>query len=128
MQIKNQGVSSLSELFLVLTYSSKCRNPVKQNEIGLEKVGSVQPDLYQTAGSPDCPMPRLARRQTRCSRELLGTLRLKFTGLSSEPAAAAPTVTRPHRTVRCATRASGGDGRLRQGRKEIAYCSCPVVH
>jgi hypothetical protein len=75
------------------------RNLVKQNKIGLEKVGSAQPDLHQAAGSPDCPVckgqcpvPRLARRRTRCSRELLGTLRLKFTGLPGEPAAPAPTV------------------------------------
>jgi hypothetical protein len=68
-----------------------------------------------------CPVPRLAHRRTRCSRELLGTVRLKFTGLSGEPAAPAPTVggeisaqstsdawpaptvTRPHRTIQCAT-------------------------
>jgi hypothetical protein len=38
----------------------------------------------------------------------------------------APMVTRPHRTVRCATKAGGCNGRLRQIRKEFAYCSCPV--
>jgi hypothetical protein len=55
----------------------------------MEKVGSAQPDLHQPAGAPDrsvCtrqfPVTRLARRRTHCSREKMGTLQLKFTGLS----------------------------------------------
>jgi hypothetical protein len=77
--------------------------------------------------APDCPVctrlclvPRLAQRRTRCSRESPRALRLKFTGLSGEPTALAPTVgseidakstgdawpeptiTRPHRTVQYA--------------------------
>jgi hypothetical protein len=68
------------------------------------------------------------------------------TGLSGEPAAPAltvgsaisaqsagdmwpaPTITRLHRTVRCAMRAGGCNDRFCQRTKEIAYCSCPVVH
>jgi hypothetical protein len=64
---------------------------------------------------------RLARRRSRCSQESLRTLRLKVAKLSGETTAPAPTVgsainaqstgdtwlepmvTRPHRTVRCAT-------------------------
>jgi hypothetical protein len=105
-----------------------------------------------------CLVPRLARRRTCCSRKLLGTLRLKFTGLSGV-----------HRTVWCASdcsvsqqrphqrsaaqsvrnqRAMRGlcqwslgrtglsgvprdlscNNRLHQTRKEIAHCSCLVVH
>jgi hypothetical protein len=96
----------------------------------------------------DCPMCTghwLARRRTHCSRELLGTLRLKFSGLSGV-----------HQTVRWASNArangrqrdqraisgrrvacandhqaapdcpGGGNGQIRQRRKEIVYCSCPV--
>jgi hypothetical protein len=36
---------------------------------------------------------------------------------------AQPTVSRRHRTVRCATRAMAGNGRLRQRRNEIEHCS-----
>jgi hypothetical protein len=67
-----------------------------------------------------CLVPRLAQRWTRCSRESPRTLWLKFTRLSSEPTVSTPTVgsaisaqwtgdawpeptvTRPHRNVRCA--------------------------
>jgi hypothetical protein len=67
-----------------------------------------------------CPVPRQAHRQTRCSRESPRTPQLKFTGLFGEPIASKPTVgcaigaqsmgnawpeptvTRQHRTVRCA--------------------------
>jgi hypothetical protein len=67
-----------------------------------------------------CLVPKLARRQTRYSQEKLGTLLLKFTNCSvserrtrQRPTAQSagdawpkPTVTRPHWTVRCATRLS----------------------
>jgi hypothetical protein len=67
---------------------------------------------------------RWSTRRTRCSQEKLEESRLKFTGLSGEPVMPAPTVgsaisaqsagdawpkptvTRPHQTVRCATRLS----------------------
>jgi hypothetical protein len=67
-----------------------------------------------------CPVTRLERQRTCCSREKLEMLRLQFIGLSGEPTALVPTVgsaistqstcdawpkptvTRPHRTVRCA--------------------------
>jgi hypothetical protein len=70
-----------------------------------------------------CPVPRLAQRQTRCSRESLRTPWLKFTRLSGDApdcpvsqqcprqwsaarsagdAWLEPTVTRPHQTIRCA--------------------------
>jgi hypothetical protein len=102
-------------------------------------------------------VPRLAQRQTHCSRESQRSMRLKFTGLSGV-----------HRTIRCApdypvsqqrsrqrpaARSTcnqwatcgqsqwslgstgqcpvcqvdlGFNGRLRQRRKEIMHCSCPV--
>jgi hypothetical protein len=58
----------------------------------MEKVGSAQLDLHQPAGAPDCSVPRLAHSQTHYSWELLGTLWLKFTELSDEPAVLAPKV------------------------------------
>jgi hypothetical protein len=114
----------------------------------LKKVGSAQSDLHQPVWcAPDSVRcPGWSARRTRCSREKLGTMRLKFTGPSGEPAVLAPTVgsaisaeaagdawpvptvTRPHRTVRCTTRAGGCNGRLRQRRKEITTVHCPVGH
>jgi hypothetical protein len=53
--------------------------------------------------------------------------------LSASNTWTSPTVTRSHRTVRCATGAGGCNGRLRQIRKGITHCSlsggaldCPV--
>jgi hypothetical protein len=96
-----------------------------------------------------CPVPRMAQRRTRCSRESSRALRLKFTGLSGEPTAPAPTVGSAINGRRVA-RANGHyaapdypvctgqcplcqadrgfNGRLRQRMKEIVHCSCPVVH
>jgi hypothetical protein len=82
------------------------------NKIGLEKVGSAQPDLHQPTGSPECMVftgqclvPWLARRWTRRPLELLGTLRIKFTGLSGV-----------QQTVRWASAArANGESRLEGG-------------
>jgi hypothetical protein len=95
-------------------------------------------------------VPRLARRRTRCSRELLGTLQLKFTGLFGEPTAPVPTVdneisaqstgdtwpeptvTRPHRVVRCAKGAAAATvGLAKQEKKSCTIHvrgapDCPV--
>jgi hypothetical protein len=105
-------------------------------------------------GAPDCPVVHRTvsgvpdwLRRTRCSREEINGVRLKFTGLSGvhqtagEPTVgraghvAEPTASRGHRTVRCApdsVRCANGskaaNGRLRQIRKEIRTGQCPVVH
>jgi hypothetical protein len=85
---------------------------------------------------------RLAEQRTRCSRESPRTLWLKFTGLSGEPTAPAPTfgsaingrrVSRANchwDTPDCPVcqEERGLNGRLRQRRKEIEHCSCLVVH
>jgi hypothetical protein len=110
----------------------------------LEKVDSAQPDLHQPVrcapNSVWCP--GWSARRTRCFQ----AMRLKFIGLSGEPAALAPTVgnvisaesvgdawpastvTRSHRTVQCGTRVGGCNGRLRQKGKEIATIHCPLGH
>jgi hypothetical protein len=93
---------------------------------------------------------RLAQRRTRCSQESPRSLRLKFTGLSSKPTTLAPTVgsvidtqstgdawpeptvTRPHRTVRCAKWTEGTTvGFAKEGKKSCTVMSggapdCPV--
>jgi hypothetical protein len=109
---------------------------------GYETYPQHQPNLHQPS----------VHRTVRCtgwsSSELaaLGksprALRLKFTGLSGEPTAPAPTVGSTISRRRVA-RANGhqvapdypvhqGDqmlnGRLRQKRKGIGHCSCPEAH
>ena len=54
-------------------------------------------------GTGHCPVPRLARRRTRCSRESPRTLRLKFTGPSGV-----------HQTVRCANNVRVNDRQRNQ--------------
>jgi hypothetical protein len=55
-------------------------------EMNWRSFGWVQPNQHQP------PVPRLARRRTRRSREKAMAPRLKFTGLSGEPKPHAPTV------------------------------------
>jgi hypothetical protein len=99
-----------------------------------------------------CPVPRLARRRTGCTREMKKAAQLKFTGLSGVPEVpvanghlsdhgrhvAKPTVDWSHRTVRCASdsvRCASGPGGptvgcARYGRKSSTgqVLSCPVEH
>jgi hypothetical protein len=70
--------------------------------------------------APDCPI---------CQRHAQPTVNRVISGRH----VAQPTVSRWHRTVRCAMRLVAGNGRLRQRRKEIGRCSlsygapdCPV--
>jgi hypothetical protein len=95
----------------------------------------VHQTVWCTLNSVWCP--GWQARQTRCSREKLGMLRLKFTGLSDEPAAPAPTVGRAISVRRVARanghqaalncpvcqRARGCNDHLHQRRKEIMHCS-----
>jgi hypothetical protein len=75
-------------------------------------------------------------RRTRCSREKLGTLRLKFTRLSGEPVAPAPTVgsaisgrrTRPHRTVQCAKGVVAATVSFARKGRRLRIVHCLVVH
>jgi hypothetical protein len=112
-------------------------------------LAKVTAKLTSAFGAPDCPVctgqypvPRLAQRRSRCSWESQRTTWLKFTGLSGELTAPAPTVGSAISGRRVA-RANGhlaapdcpvcqGDrglnGLLRQRRKEIGHCLCPVVH
>jgi hypothetical protein len=76
--------------------------------------------------SPDCPVC------TGLSSVAVAPLQ-RSAARSAGDTWTSPTVTRSHRTVRCATGVGGCNGRLRQKRKEIARCSmsgsapdCPV--
>jgi hypothetical protein len=110
MQIKEQGMyPDLVNCFWVLIYLSKCQEycQVKRNWIG---EGWVQPNQHQPVVhrtvwwcTEQCPVPRLARRRTRRSREKAMASRLKFTGLSGV-----------HRTVRWAPDCPVSQSRLRQ--------------
>ena len=101
----------------------------------MEKVGSAQPDLHQPAGAPDCSVcieqcsvPRLARstnsllsgkvgdavakihRTVRCAPDCpMSQPRPRQWSAAQSAGDAWPktTVTRPHRTVRCAIGLSG---------------------
>jgi hypothetical protein len=114
-------------------------NQMKLDWRSLAKSSQTCTSLWCTG---QCPVPRLAQRRTRCSRESPRAPQLKFTGLSDEPTAPAPTVGSAINRQRVA-RANGHqatpdcpvcqvdrgfNGRLRQRRKEIVHCSCPVVH
>jgi hypothetical protein len=112
--------------------------------------------LAPACGAPDCSVLRLVQWRTRCSREITKGAAAKIhrtvrwcTRLSSEPTAPAPTVGSAISGRRVA-RANGHqaapdclvctgqcpvcqgnqrlNGRLRQKKKEIGHCSCPVVH
>jgi hypothetical protein len=116
----------------------------------LEKVGSAQPDLHQPAGASDCavctgqcPVPRLERsmnsllsrkvgdaaakihRTVRCAPDCPVSQPRPRQWLAAQSARdtwPAPTVTRPHRTVRCAKGAMAATvGFARKGRRSRMF-------
>jgi hypothetical protein len=98
----------------------------------LAKFSQTSTSLWCTG---QCPVPRLARRRTRRSREKAKAPRLKITGLSGAPTApAANGWQRNHRGTRGPRQRSVGHTELsgspdKEG--DLAsdcYCSCPVRH
>jgi hypothetical protein len=112
----------------------------------LEKFWLSSAKPAPACGAPDCPVPKLARRRTRRSREKAKAPRLKITGLSGESTApAANGRQRNQRATRGPRQRSVGHTGLsgaptepkvqRSGapdkegdRTPDSYCSCPVVH
>jgi hypothetical protein len=62
----------------------------------------VYSQLLLSLGAPDCPVRQAGLWRTGHSREFIGGVRLKFTGLSGEPTAAIATVGRAIRARRVA--------------------------
>jgi hypothetical protein len=110
----------------------------------LEKFWLRQAKLAPACGVPDCPVPQpgapanwlLYRKAEGAATKIHRTVRCapdcpvcqphpcqRWAARSTGNTWTMPTVTRSHQTVRCATGASGYNGRLLQKRKEIAQCS-----
>jgi hypothetical protein len=132
---------------------SKCW---KQEKSNWKRDGLVQPKSAQSGCTGQCPVIHRTVSgapgwlwRTRCSRDFIGGIRLKFTGLSGEPTVGrANGRPRNLRATRGKSQQSGGapdcpvctgqclvrqrlgicNGRLRQIRKEIRTGQCPVVH
>ena len=122
---------------------------LESEKIQLEKLGSKQPRVCSVwvhrtvSGAPGWCL------STGCSRDFVGGVRLKFTGLSGEPTVGRAN-SRPRNPCVTLGRANGQkgapdcpvctgqcpvrqrlqifNGRLRQNRKEICTGQCPVVH
>jgi hypothetical protein len=119
----------------------------RKNQVGI-KDGFVQPKSALSGCTGQCPVVHRTvsgapgwLRRTCCSREVINSVRLKFTGLSGEPTVgrairarhvAEPTIGRGHRTVRCAldsVRCANGSkaptvGFAKEGKKSAP--DCPV--
>lgn len=101
--------------------SARLGHPV--NKTLSRKTQGAAAIIHQTVRS-------VVHRTVRCASPALSQ---RSVARSASATWAWPTVTRPHRTVRCAMGLEVGNGRFRQTRKGIAHCSlsggasdCPV--
>jgi hypothetical protein len=87
-----------------ISLSLGARDTAKKSGNKLEKfwLSSAKPALAY--GAPDCPVPRLARRRTRRSREKAKAPRLKITGLSGESTAPAANGRQRNQRAACGPR------------------------
>jgi hypothetical protein len=156
VQIKEKGMSlDLVNCFWLLTCLSKCWRHDQEKRKRWKKEWLSQPNQHQPMAhrivwwcTGQCPVPRLARRRTRRSREIAKDDAAKihrivrwFTGLSGESEPPEPTVTSAI-SGRCVARANSRlgtpgcpvhqrdrrpNGRMRQIRKGIEHQTATLV-